>query len=133
MATGWPTASHRYRKDPLDSELAVCHVGLVSECEDGPPLRRCRARIPSRRRLSAHASLTWTRVGPGVKVALFAAQQLQLVLIFCKQSLESQVLADDGQDLAQQVPFPQTLETEQTVGTMRWHLETTTEVARKVH
>lgn len=48
--------------------------------------------------------------GPGVNAASFAAQQLQLVLVFCKQSLESQVLADDGQDLRQQVPFPQTLQ-----------------------
>lgn len=44
-------------------------------------------------------------VGPATKAGLneasFAAQQLQLVLVFCKQSLESQVLADDGQDLTQ--------------------------------
>lgn len=50
-----------------------------------------------------------------MNAASFAAQQLQLVLVFCKQSLESQVLADDGQDLTQQVPLPQTLQPEQTV------------------
>lgn len=59
-----------------------------------------------------------------MNAASFNAQQLQLVLVFCKQSLESQVLADDGQHLAQQVPLPQTLGTEQTGGPMWWHLET---------
>lgn len=58
-------------------------------------------------------------MGPGVNAASFAAQQLQLVLVFCKQSLEPQVLADDGQDLTQQVPLPQTLQPQQTVETAR--------------
>lgn len=44
-----------------------------------------------------------------MNVASFAAQQLQLVLVFCKQSLETQVLANDGQDFTEQVPLPQTL------------------------
>lgn len=44
--------------------------------------------------------------GRGVDTALFVAQQLQLVLVFCKQSLETQVLADDGQNLPQQIPLP---------------------------
>lgn len=41
---------------------------------------------------------------------LFVAQQFQLVLVFSEQSLESQVLADDWQNLPQQIPLPQTLE-----------------------
>lgn len=42
---------------------------------------------------------------------LFIAQQLQLVLVFSKQSLESQVLANDRQNLTQQISLPQTLKT----------------------
>lgn len=61
-------------------------------------------------------------VGPGTNAASFGAQQLQLVLVFCKQSLESQVLADDRQDLTKQVPLPQTLQPEQTVEAARWRL-----------
>lgn len=40
---------------------------------------------------------------------LLIAQQLQLVLVFSEQSLEAQVLADDRQNLTQQISLPQTL------------------------
>lgn len=46
---------------------------------------------------------------------LFIAQQLQLVLVFSEQSLESQVLADDRQNLPQQISLPQTLKTNQRI------------------
>lgn len=139
MATEWQTASGSYRNDTVTSDW--CSLS-----------RRVGVRV-SRRPVTIK-TLSWARllteaerqdvsdidaarlggsVGPatmaGLNAASFAAQQLQLVLVFCKQSLESQVLADDGQDLAQQVPLPQTLETGQTVGTVWWHLETMTAVA----
>lgn len=47
---------------------------------------------------------------------LFIAQQLQLVLVFSEQSLESQVLANDRQKLTQQISLPQTLKTNQKIG-----------------
>lgn len=37
---------------------------------------------------------------------LFVAQQLQLVLVFSEQSLESQVFTNHGQNLPQQLPLP---------------------------
>lgn len=46
---------------------------------------------------------------------LFIAQQLQLVLVFSEQSLESQVLTDDRQNLTQQISLPQTLKTNQRI------------------
>lgn len=39
----------------------------------------------------------------------FPAQQLQLVLVLREEPLEAQVLSDDGQHLAQQLPLLQTL------------------------
>lgn len=66
----------------------------------------------------------WTEPGGGVNSVglslcervLFVAQKLQLILVLGEESLKSQVFADDGQNLPQQLPFTKPLNRRETNG-----------------